>query len=119
MIENIKIIKSDIFNPEFNLAVENRLFQTVKDGEMIMFLWQNDNTVVIGKNQNMYRECNLENIKKGKGRIVRRNTGGGAVYHDKGNLNYSYISKKADYDKETVFNIIVKALADLGITAEI
>ena len=90
MVKN-RIIISEIFNPAYNLGLEEYLIET---GDNILYLWQNDNTIVIGRNQNPYKECNIKKIKEDKVNLVRRRSGGGAVYHDMGNLNFTIISKK-------------------------
>lgn len=109
-----------------NLAYETELMNYVSEKFeqehktiAILFLWQNDNTIVIGKHQNPYRECNLDFVKSNNIKIARRITGGGAVYHDKGNLNFSFIQTKDIYDKNLNFQIIKNALNDLGIVAEV
>ena len=80
-------LKSD--DPYLNLAVEEYLFRYTD--EDYFMLWQNRPSVIIGKNQNAYVELELEYTKKKNISVVRRITGGGAVYHDKGNLNFSFI----------------------------
>ena len=84
-------------------------------------LWQNEPTVVIGKNQNAYAEINLQFTKKNNIHIARRITGGGAVYHDLGNLNYSFISEKqgSDIDFERFSRPVIDALSDMGLSAEL
>jgi len=81
------------------------------------YLYINENAVIIGKNQNALRECNLGAMEKDSVQLVRRHTGGGAVYHDKGNLNFSFVMSEEHYDLNRQFGIIQKALARLGLDA--
>ncbi len=104
-------------NPYFNLAVEEYLLKHTN--EEYFLLWQNEPTVVIGKNQNVFAEINIPYTKENGIYIARRITGGGAVYHDLGNINYSFISEKQgnDIDFERFSRPIIEALADIGISA--
>ena len=88
-----KYVISETNDPFKNLALEHVLFGAVGSGRVILYLWQNDNTIVIGKNQNINSECRVEEFEKAGGIIARRLSGGGAVYHDLGNLNFSFICR--------------------------
>lgn len=113
----MKFIKLKSTDPYYNLAVEEYLFRNSCDD--IFMLWQNDRTVVIGKNQNAYAEVNLEYAKENNILLSRRITGGGAVYHDMGNVNYSFITssdKAQSLDYEYFTMPIIKALSSLGLT---
>lgn len=119
MIENLYVIKSQSYFPYHNQAVEKYLFDTVKDNSLILYLWQNKDTVFIGKNQNAFNECNVEMLeKKDCGYLARRISGGGAVFHDLGNLNFTFICHKDNYDLDKQNDVILEALYSLGITAE-
>ncbi len=103
-------------NPHYNLAVEEYLFLTSQ--EEVFLLWQNSPTVVIGKNQNANVEINREVLDSCGVKIARRITGGGAVYHDLGNLNYSFITPNATtsgIDFEYFTRPIIKALSKMGV----
>ncbi len=106
-----KIYITDSTNPAHNLAFEEILLNR---GEEILYLWQNDNTVVIGKNQNPYKECRLDLMKEDDVTLVRRKSGGGAVYHDLGNLNFTLIRSK-DVKIDDNFQFIIRALRNIGI----
>lgn len=100
----------------YNLAVEEYLFETSL--EEVFLLWQNSKTVVIGKNQNAFAEINAEYLDKNNVKLARRITGGGAVYHDEGNVNYSVIIPKAKtegIDFLSYASPVIKALKSLGI----
>lgn len=118
MIDKIKIVRGDSVNPYYNLAQEEYLTTTVQDRELIVYLWQNKHTIVIGRNQNVWQECKVEEFLQDGGKIVRRLSGGGAVYHDLGNLNFTFCVKKADYDVDKQLMVILTALKDLGINAK-
>ena len=93
-----KIVVSNQDNPYLNLAVENYLLSQPDVGGALLYLWQNRRTVVIGQNQNPFAECNVERLEADGGYLMRRRTGGGAVYHDLGNLNFSFVVPEAGYD---------------------
>ena len=113
----IKLCSND---PYYNLAVEEYLLNNSE--EDIFMLWQNAPTVVIGKNQNAYAEVNLEYAREKEIKISRRITGGGAVYHDLGNINYTFITseKKARaLDYEYFTRPIIDALKFLGLDCKL
>ena len=109
-------------DPYYNLAFEEYLFDHFLQGSILM-LWQNDRTVVIGRNQITQQQVNLPFIEEHQIRVVRRMTGGGAVYHDLGNLNYSFITDEIGSSVSQSLEIlavpIVKALRGLGLDASV
>lgn len=111
--------ESNCLEAESNLALEELLLKKcTKIRRPILLLWQNRNAVIIGRNQNAFIECNMEYAHKERIHIVRRITGGGAVYHDLGNINYSFIMPKELYNKDETMQIVVDALKMLGVSAE-
>lgn len=114
-----RIIISNQSNPYLNIAVENYLLAQPSDGDITMYLWQNRRTVVIGQNQNPYSECNVEQLEADGGFLMRRKTGGGAVFHDLGNLNFSFIVPYEMYDQSRQFSVLQKAVAQYGLQTEV
>ncbi|HYE84267.1 MAG TPA: lipoate--protein ligase [Clostridia bacterium] len=117
----MQYIKNESTNPYFNLALEEYLFN-LDDNNNYVLLWQNEPTIVIGKNQNTAEEINSEYVKEKGIHVVRRITGGGAVYHDLGNLNFTFINKgteKKEFDFKKFTMPIVRALERLGVKAEL
>ena len=113
-----KIIYTSSLDPWHNLALEEYLLTGVKQNECILYLWQNQNTVVIGKNQNAWQECRTELLEREGGKLARRSSGGGAVFHDTGNLNFSFLVDRNFYDVHKQLRVILKAVEKLGIKAE-
>ncbi len=116
----MKLLTLSTKNPYYNLAVEEYLFRN-SDDDVIM-LWQNEPTVVIGKNQNAFAELNLDYIREKGIKIARRITGGGAVYHDLGNVNFSFIAANAEakeIDFKSYTDPIIEALSRMGVKAEL
>lgn len=118
MISKVSYIESTGFDPYRNLAVEEYLFSACREDEAILYLWQNQNTVVIGRNQNAWKECRISKIEEDGAVIARRLSGGGAVYHDLGNLNFTFLVRKENYDLQKQLGVILKAVRKLGIHAE-
>lgn len=118
MITSLSAYISDCVDPHENLAIEEFLTFHVKPSECILYLWQNKQTVVIGKNQNAWKECNVHRLEEDGGHLVRRLSGGGAVYHDMGNLNFTFCVREEDYDVDRQMDVILRAVRKLGIDAE-
>lgn len=118
MIKKIFIYNAQGMDPHENLAAEKVLMDALKPGEAMLYLWQNLNTVVIGKNQNAWLECRTSLLEEEGGLLARRLSGGGAVYHDIGNLNFTFLMCKEDYDLERQLEVIRRACALAGIQAE-
>lgn len=109
---------ADCVDPYRNLATEQFLMKYVTEGVFILFLWQNDNTVVIGRNQDPYAECMVDELFKTGGHLARRRSGGGTVYHDLGNLNFSILTHKNDKKKISYQWLVGTALKKFGIDTE-
>lgn len=113
-----KYICSENTSPYYNLALERSLFDFVDEDTVILYLWQNSHTIVIGKNQNAYAECKVDEFIGAGGTLARRPSGGGAVYHDLGNLNFSIICKESIAKEHTYQRIVKEALRFFGIVSE-
>lgn len=118
MIKKIAYIETLNTIPYHNLALEEYLLKNVEEGQCILYLWQNRQTVVIGHNQNAWKECQVSKLQEDGGFLVRRLSGGGAVFHDMGNLNFTFLVCKEDYDLNKQLDVILYAVEKLGIHAK-
>lgn len=106
-------------NPYLNIAVEQYLFSQPPEGDVVLYLWANRRTVVVGQHQNPYAECNVGLLEADGGFLMRRRTGGGAVFHDLGNLNFSFVVPNELYDLSRQFSVLQRAVADYGLDTEL
>lgn len=104
-------------DPYENLALEEWWFDRTEAFGPTLILWRNAPCVVIGRHQNPWLECDLGRMHADAVPLVRRTSGGGAVYHDGGNTNFSFIAPAAVYDQERHFRVVIDALASLRIPA--
>ena len=116
-MKKIRILISDSFDPAFNLATEDYIFRDMDPEVPVLYLWRNDQTVVIGRFQNPWTECHTENLERDGVTLVRRQSGGGAVYHDLGNTNFTFMTSKKSYNKESNSKIIIDSLKHFGLSA--
>jgi len=109
----MKILHSTSNIPSENAALEEYLYRNA-EGETLLF-YDNSPSVVIGRNQNPWKEADLEWCGRNGIRLARRISGGGAVYHDQGNLNYAYFVPRADFEPAQTVGRVAQVLTDLGI----
>lgn len=117
MVQSLRIYETQCTDPYINLAVEKYLLDHVSQGECILYLWQNQNTVVIGRGQNAWAECRTSLLEQEGGKLARRLSGGGAVFHDLGNLNFTFLTTEDNYDLNRQLSVIQTACRLLGIDA--
>ena len=116
----VHYLETGSVDPCYNLALEQYVLEHRTEGDWLL-LWQNANTVVIGLNQNTAEEIDAAFVQEHGITVVRRMTGGGAVYHDLGNLNYSFISDLGNAEELTIRRFtepVCRALAAMGVAAE-
>ena len=118
MIRSARILTTHCTDPHKNLALEEVLLTTLPEDQAVLYLWQNRHTVVIGAGQNACAECRVGLLESEGGTLARRSSGGGAVYHDMGNLNFSFLVPRADYDVARQLKVILEAVRALGVEAE-
>ncbi|MCT4705326.1 lipoate--protein ligase LplA [Enterobacteriaceae bacterium H16N7] len=116
-MSTLRLLISDSHDPWFNLAVEECIFRQMPATQRVLFLWRNADTVVIGRAQNPWKECNTRRMEEDNVRLARRSSGGGAVFHDLGNTCFTFMAGKPEYDKSVSTAIVVNALNSLGIKA--
>jgi len=119
MINKLSFFQSVSFSPYYNLALEEYFLNVANEDEALLYLWQNEDTVVIGRNQSAHREVNENALKKDGALLARRTTGGGAVFHDLGNLNFTFILPKKDFSLQRQNNIIINALKQFNLQVEV
>ena len=113
-------LESPSRDPYFNLALEEYVFERMDKSKSYFMLWQNDNTIVVGKYQNTAEEIDQAYVDAHGIRVARRLSGGGAVYHDKGNLNFTFIVDRADapgLNFKIFVEPVIQALARFGVHA--
>ena len=118
---SIHYLETGSVDPCYNLALEQYVLEHRREGDWLM-LWQNRNTVVVGLNQNTAEEIDPSFVEEHNITVVRRMTGGGAVYHDLGNLNYSFIRDVGNAEELTIRRFtepVCRALASLGVQASV
>lgn len=116
-MKNNYLVINESVDPYYNLALEEYLLTHYMEGKVVM-LWQNDNTIVVGRHQNAIEEINQQYVKEHSIKVVRRTTGGGAVYHDLGNLNYSFITDRDqsdDHGLKCMISPVIEWLRSLGV----
>jgi lipoate-protein ligase A len=112
------IFESQSLDVYHNLAIEEYLMDHVTTRGPILYLWRSECAVVMGKNQNPWRECRLDLMEKEGVPLARRISGGGTVYHDCGNLNYCIMTAREAYREEQAYQVVFQALETFGVHAE-
>lgn len=115
----MRYIKNPNNDPYFNMAFDEYCLESLPIDEPVFYLWQNRPAVIIGFNQEVNTEVNLDYLRANGIELVRRVTGGGAVYHDLGNLNYTIVGRSENLERDypEYAGLLMKALQSLGVPA--
>ncbi|MEQ2024602.1 lipoate--protein ligase A [Xenorhabdus szentirmaii] len=116
-MSTLRLLLSDSHDPWFNLAVEECIFRQMPPNQRVLFLWRNASTVVVGRAQNPWKECNTRRMEMDGIKLARRSSGGGAVFHDLGNTCFTFMAGKPEYNKSVSTQIILDGLKKSGIQA--
>lgn len=116
-VPKLQVLVSNTNDPFFNLATEEYLFRFGDVSVNTLYLWRNEPTIVIGRCQNPWKECNVQAMEDKGVHLARRFSGGGAVYQDLGNTNFTFLSSVDNHDKERNSGIIIRALEKFGLKA--
>ncbi len=115
----LTVLYSSSADARSNLALEESLFAAMAPDERILLLYRNSQAVIIGRNQNPWLECSPPDISAASVPVFRRFSGGGTVYHDLGNLNFSYMTPRGEFSRTAASERAAAALESMGITAEV
>lgn len=118
MIAKRLILSARGEDPFENLALEEYLLRNAPRDAAVLYLWSNEKTVVIGRNQDAFSECDVAALEGSGGHLARRSSGGGAVFQDRENLNFTFIVPAADYDVQRQLSVVLRAVRSFGIDAE-
>ena len=115
----MRYLRNNHTDPYFNMAFDEYCLEQLTIDEPVFFLWQNRPSVIMGANQEVHTEVNLDYLKENNISLVRRVTGGGAVYHDLGNLNYTIVGRSDDLERDypEYTRYMLQALQKLGVQA--
>lgn len=113
----IKFLYGESLDPFENLAIEEYFLQRIKSDEKILIMYLNRPSIVMGRFQNPWLECDIKNILKNDISLVRRQSGGGCVYHDSGNVNFCFINPGNRHQRDENNEVLLKALKSLNIQA--
>lgn len=115
----MRYLRNNHTDPYFNMAFDEYCLEQLTIDEPVFFLWQNRPSVIMGANQEVHTEVNLDYLKENNISLVRRVTGGGAVYHDFGNLNYTIVGRSDDLERDypEYTRHMLQALQKLGVQA--
>ncbi|MBW0481686.1 hypothetical protein O181_021401 [Austropuccinia psidii MF-1] len=108
---------SNSLDPYLNLSIEEFLFRKVEIEKPILFLFRNRKSVIIGRNQNPWQEADLDKLDRQEILLVRRRSGGGTVYHDEGNTNYSVMVPRLQFNRRKNAELVASALTQMGVNA--
>jgi lipoate-protein ligase A len=115
----LRVLRSASRNVYENLALEEYLFRRLEADERALLLWRNRDSVVIGRYQNPYIECSLQNMERNGVSLARRQSGGGTVWHDEGTLCFTFFGPRQGFDRRENIEITLRALKNLGVPAEV
>ena len=118
----MRYLESPSTDPAFNLALEQVVFDRLPRSEEYFMLWQNDNAIIVGRHQNTHQEIDAAFVQAHGIQVVRRLSGGGAVYHDLGNLNFTFVvdaARSLGLDLKLFCQPVARALGRMGVKAEV